>query len=61
MRDDLYTGTVTLLFTDIEGATRLLDALGTVAYADASKTSSLHVHFWRSVRECTDRSQREDS
>ena len=33
-RVDLPGGTVTLLFTDIEGSTRLLDALG-AAYADA--------------------------
>ena len=31
----LPTGTVTLLFTDIEGSTRLLRDLGTSAYADA--------------------------
>ena len=31
----LPTGTVTLLFTDIEGSTRLLRELGTSAYADA--------------------------
>ncbi len=34
-RSDLPTGTVTFLFTDIEGSTRLLHALGTQAYADA--------------------------
>ena len=28
MRSDLPTGTVTFLFTDIEGSTRLLDELG---------------------------------
>jgi hypothetical protein len=32
---DLPRGTVTFLFTDIEGSTRLLDALGAEAYADA--------------------------
>jgi class 3 adenylate cyclase len=32
---DLPSGTVTLVFTDIEGSTRLLDALGAGAYADA--------------------------
>jgi predicted ATPase/class 3 adenylate cyclase len=32
---DLPQGTVTLLFTDIEGSTRLLHALGPAAYADA--------------------------
>jgi class 3 adenylate cyclase len=31
----LPTGTVTFLFTDIEGSTRLLDELGAAAYADA--------------------------
>ena len=35
MRPDLPTGTVTFLFTDIEGSTRLLHALGPDAYADA--------------------------
>jgi predicted ATPase/class 3 adenylate cyclase len=35
MRADLPTGTVTFLFTDIEGSTRLLHALGPDAYADA--------------------------
>src|SRR3954462_6457927 len=32
---DLPTGTVTFVFTDVEGSTRLLDELGTEAYADA--------------------------
>ena len=35
MRPELPTGTVTLLFTDIEGSTRLLHALGPDGYADA--------------------------
>ena len=35
MRVDLPTGTVTLLFTDIEGSTRLLQELGAGGYADA--------------------------
>ena len=35
MRADLPTGTVTFLFTDIEGSTRLLNELGPEAYADA--------------------------
>ena len=35
MRGDLPTGTVTFLFTDIEGSTRLLHALGPDAYAEA--------------------------
>lgn len=34
MRSDLPTGTVTFLYTDIEGSTRLLHALGPDAYAD---------------------------
>jgi predicted ATPase/class 3 adenylate cyclase len=33
--DELPTGTVTFLFTDIEGSTRLLDELGAESYADA--------------------------
>ena len=35
MRQGLPSGTVTFLFTDIEGSTRLLHALGPDAYADA--------------------------
>jgi predicted ATPase len=35
MRPDLPTGTVTLLFTDVEGSTKLLHELGPQAYADA--------------------------
>jgi hypothetical protein len=35
VRDDLPTGTVTFLFTDVEGSTRLLDQLGAEAYAKA--------------------------
>ena len=35
MRSDLPTGTVTLLFTDVEGSTKLLRELGADAYADA--------------------------
>jgi len=35
VRDDLPTGTVTFLFTDIEGSTRLLRELGPEAYASA--------------------------
>ena len=35
MRSDLPTGTVTFLFTDVEGSTSLLRKLGAEAYADA--------------------------
>ena len=35
MRQDLLTGTVTFLFTDVEGSTQLLHELGGEAYADA--------------------------
>ena len=35
MRPDLPAGTVTFLFTDVEGSTRLLHALGAEAYAAA--------------------------
>jgi len=35
VRDDLPHGTVTFLFTDIEGSTRLLDELGPESYAEA--------------------------
>jgi predicted ATPase len=35
VRDELPTGTVTFLFTDIEGSTNLLRSLGAEAYSDA--------------------------
>jgi predicted ATPase len=35
MRKDLPSGTVTFLFTDVEGSTKLLHELGAEAYADA--------------------------
>jgi predicted ATPase/class 3 adenylate cyclase len=35
MRQDLPTGTVTFLFTDVEGSTRLLERLGAERYAEA--------------------------
>ena len=35
MRTDLPTGTVTFLFTDVEGSTKLLHSLGAEAYAEA--------------------------
>src|SRR5687767_3354780 len=37
-RTDLPSGTVTFLFTDVEGSTRLLHALGAEGYADALAT-----------------------
>ena len=38
VREDLPSGTVTFLFTDVEGSTRLLDRLGADAYAEALAT-----------------------
>jgi predicted ATPase len=35
MRDDLPSGTVTFLFTDVEGSTKLLHSVGAQAYANA--------------------------
>ena len=35
MRPELPTGTVTFLFTDVEGSTRLLHTLGAAAYAES--------------------------
>ena len=35
MRQELPSGTVTFLFTDVEGSTRLLQELGADAYAEA--------------------------
>jgi class 3 adenylate cyclase len=35
VRRDLPAGTITFLFTDVEGSTRLLHALGAEGYADA--------------------------
>ncbi|MDQ1479306.1 MAG: hypothetical protein QOI44_167 [Actinomycetota bacterium] len=39
----LPTGTVTFMFTDIEGSTRLLQALGSDAYADCLEHHSVIV------------------
>ena len=38
MREDLPTGTVTLLFTDVAGSTKLLHELGDDGYAEALAT-----------------------
>jgi class 3 adenylate cyclase len=35
VRTELPTGTVTFVFTDVEGSTSLLNELGAEAYADA--------------------------
>jgi class 3 adenylate cyclase len=35
VRAELPTGTVTFLFTDVEGSTKLLQELGTETYSDA--------------------------
>ena len=40
MREDLPSGTVTFLFTDVEGSTRLLNGLGAEAYAEALADAS---------------------
>ena len=37
MRSDLPSGTVTFLFTDVEGSTRLLHELDAEGYADATR------------------------
>ena len=39
MRRELPTGTVTFVFTDVEGSTRLLHELGAESYADASPST----------------------
>jgi class 3 adenylate cyclase len=36
VRRDLCSGTVTFLFTDVEGSTKLLHKLGVAAYAEAT-------------------------
>ena len=45
MPTDLPLGTVTFLFTDIEGSTRLLEALGDTRYAELLATHS-HLITW---------------
>jgi class 3 adenylate cyclase len=52
MQRNLPTGTVTFIFTDVEGSTKLLHELGAEAYADA-----LAEHR-RVVREGTCRARR---
>ena len=47
MRTDLPTGTVTFLFTDVEGSTKLLHSLGAEAYAEA-----LAEHRWLIRQAC---------
>src|SRR4051794_30080479 len=50
MRPQLPTGTVTFLFTDIEGSTQLLHALGADAYAEALEAHRLVVRTAGSLR-----------
>ncbi|MBA2570409.1 MAG: hypothetical protein H0V04_04420 [Chloroflexi bacterium] len=40
MRPGLPTGTVTFLFTDVDGSTKLLHALGAEAYAEGAGRAS---------------------
>ena len=65
MRTELPTGTVTFLFTDIEGSTRLLHALGPDAYAEALaehrrvlRAAFAHTAASRSTRRATRSSSR---
>jgi predicted ATPase len=46
MRAELPTGTVTFLFTDVEGSTKLLHALGADGYADALAAHRRIVREW---------------
>ena len=39
MRPELPSGTVTFLFTDVEGSTKLLHELGAEAYAGRSQST----------------------
>jgi class 3 adenylate cyclase len=39
MRSDLPSGTVTFLFTDVEGSTQLLHELGDEAYEEALQST----------------------
>src|SRR5450759_5411107 len=50
MRRELPTGTVTFLFTDIEGSTKLLHELGAEAYADALADPARGVRRERRLR-----------
>ena len=43
VRPDLPTGTVTFLFTDVEGSTTLLHELGAETYAEALRAAGAQV------------------
>ena len=49
-RRDLPTGTVTFLFTDVEGSTTLLNDLGAAAYAEALQEHRRILRRRRSAR-----------